>query len=352
MSDKTENKLTEQKGAKRAPIFAIDDGAAYTKVASLNEEGAFVTSSTPSTAASGLNITHFSGEEQGGYETEGLQFTVNNVPKPSDTRNSGYPFSAMNRAIVHHAIRKSGLLPDDGSPIKANIGLTITMSQYYAVGKDRVVAMRKESFDKPVRALGSDQELQLNVVNVYPEAASAWIDYLIDEQGNNIEGRTIEDNVVIIDVGGKTTDVAVINSGGCIDQSQSGTDEIGVLNLIEYIQQGINQKFSTIINTPFIEQCVRAKTEDGKYTIKMFGKPTDVTEIVETAKKRISEELMRAVQRRIGDAVAADVLLFVGGGAMILKDALKTYPHITVPENPEFANARGVLKYMLYMQKQ
>jgi plasmid segregation protein ParM len=328
-------------------MMAVDDGFAYVKVVRLDEKGDFVTSAIPSAAASGLTITHFSGEEQGGYETEGLQFTVNNVPKPLDTRNSGYPYSPMNRAIVHHAIRKSGGLPET-SPVTVDIGLTIPMAQYYEVGKDRIVEKRKASFDKPVRAVGSDQELSLNVTNVYPEAASAWIDYLIDEKGNDV--NSMDDNVVIIDVGGKTTDVAVINSGGRIEQSQSGTDDIGVMNLIEVIQSAINQKTGSIITAPFIEQCVRSPSEDGKYNIKMFGKPADVTEIVNSAKKRISEELIRSVQHRIGDAVTADVLLFVGGGAMILKDALKEYPHITVPKNPEFANARGVLKYMLYMQ--
>ena len=40
-------------------------------------------------------------------------------------------------------------------------------------------------------------------------------------------------------------------------------------------------------------------------------------------------------------------VVLVGGGAALMSSCLKeAFPHLLVPERPEFSNARGMLKYL------
>lgn len=55
----------------------VDDGFAHTKVAWMDPATKkIMTTSIPSLATAGLVATGFDGDVQGGYETDGLSFTV------------------------------------------------------------------------------------------------------------------------------------------------------------------------------------------------------------------------------------------------------------------------------------
>ena len=59
---------------------------------------------------------------------------------------------------------------------------------------------------------------------------------------------------------------------------------------------------------------------------------------------------MNYVEEMVGDAADLDFILFVGGGSAVLQDVISEYKHARVPKDPQFANARGMLKYMTYVR--
>ena len=329
--------------------FAVDDGYAYTKVAWMNEDRRIETMVIPSVAAIGLHLTGFDGGGSGGYTTDDLNFTVSqSVSKPQSTEFEDYPFSPMNRVIVHHALLETGKVrPGD----TLEIALSVPMSVFYSQSneeREQLRERRAKSFAHTVFPVGVDdpepKSLGFSAVSVYPEAASAFIDYLFGD-----DGETVNDNhgpVAIVDVGGHTTDVAVMLEGFQIDQRQSGTDEIGVLNLIRGIEDGVRSKYKF---QPFAGLAERALREPGN-RVRIQGKIIDLSEIVTRAKHAVAEDIYQSVQRRIGGAHGLDAVVFVGGGATVMSDVLKSYPHVQVPPEPHFANARGMLKYMNYLR--
>lgn len=332
--------------------FAVDDGYAYTKVAWMGEDGSLQTRVVPSLAASGLQMTGFDGDSSGGYRTDNQEYTVSSaVSRPMSTEFSGYPFSAMNRAIVHHALWRTEQVSPD---VPLEIGLSIPMAIFYNPNReqrDDIQKRRAASFAIPVfpdQVLAGDaakpHSLEFTSVRVYPEAASAYIDYRLDHRGESSENP--EGPVAIVDIGGHTTDIAVMLENFQIDQSQSGTDELGVLKLLRMIEREAEQHYHLTPYAGMAEKVLRHPNHEVRVRAEMIN----MTEIVNRAKQRLAAEIYQAVEHRIGGADAMVAVVFVGGGAEVLGSVLKSYPHTRVPPEPQLANVRGMLKYMTYLR--
>lgn len=326
-----------------AVAVVVDDGFAHTKVAWMDPDtNKIMTKSIPSLATAGLVATGFDGDVQGGYETDGLAFTVGgHLNNPHDTRDNSYPYSPINRCIVTHALRSAGFGKTDD--VTVWLGLTIPMKPFFDLGRDVVTEKRRESYRKPVAALGSKGSIKIDVdqLRVFPEAASAWVDFMLNDDGS--DAADIDQSVAVFDVGGRTTDTAIFRSG-VVDKSASGTDYIGVMDIIELIKDETRRIHKADVSIQMAERALR----DPKHCVTLWGSDIDITEIVQHAKRRVSESLYQMAMRRIGDGASFDVLLFVGGGAAVLGDALSEYPNVQVPHEPEFANARGALKKMIH----
>ena len=61
---------------------------------------------------------------------------------------------------------------------------------------------------------------------------------------------------------------------------------------------------------------------------------------------RIEQE----TRRRLGRGAELERVLFVGGGSVVLADAIRHwFPNQAIAPHPAFANARGMLKYLRYV---
>jgi hypothetical protein len=58
-----------------------------------------------------------------------------------------------------------------------------------------------------------------------------------------------------------------------------------------------------------------------------------------------------AVQKRIGSAYDVDAIMFIGGGAEVMAEALRQYQQVFIPEAPSLANALGALKLNMLKTK-
>lgn len=322
----------------------VDDGFAYSKVAWFDDQSKTIKfTSIPSLATAGLVASGFDGKLQGGYISSGLEYTVGeNITNPHDTRDDSYPYSAINRCIVNHALRSAGFGVVEDEVV--NLGLTIPMKPYFDLGRDVVIEKRRASYRNEVTAVGAASQVRVDCDSlvVMPEAASAWVDYMLDDLGG--DAADIDESIAVFDVGGRTTDTAVIMRGGAVDRSASGTDMIGVLDLLEMIRREVLIEHKVELTIQNAERTLR----DPLHMMPKFDKKVDISDIIDRTSRKISEQLYQLAMRRIGDGASLSSLLFVGGGAAVLSESLSIYPHVKIPQNPEFSNARGALKYMLY----
>lgn len=321
-------------------IVGVDDGFAATDVVIMDGGKVVSTLAIPSRARAGIHGTTMIGSDSSDgphpcYETSGVQFTVGEMSDAESARFNDYPFSPMNRVIVHHALRLAGL-----GGRKVSIATGLPLSTYYkGADKNQEIIDRKiAALLTPVRALDDQPVAEIVAHKVFPEGLAAWVDYAVGEDGQMRAPK--DESVGVIDIGGRTTDCAVVLPGRRIDHARCGSADIGALNVVEELRVALLKSMGVEFPGVALEQALRTRT------IKKYGKVVVIAAEVDAAIAQATDSVMREVNRRLGDAVDLDRILLVGGGAYLFKDVAKRYPNVTIPEQPEFANARGFAKYL------
>jgi plasmid segregation protein ParM len=193
----------------------------------------------------------------------------------------------------------------------------------------------------PVKTLSGNPCAEIVSNAVYAEGVAAWVDFAVDSSGTvkaNL-GRT----AAVVDIGGRTTDCVTVLPGWKVDHGRSGTQNVGVLNLYEAVENRIRARFGVPdVPMELIEVAVRTGM------VSLWGRDEDVSEIIASSKKEVFDQILREVYRRIGRGHDMEKVLFVGGGAVVFDGLQRSFPNAHTPENPEFANARGLLKCMQF----
>jgi plasmid segregation protein ParM len=341
-----------------AVFVACDDGYSCIKLAihdasASNGAGETRLFSLPSRVSRGVTMQSMAGDPLDAYSTSGGQIYtaapqaafVANEP----TRIDSYATSDINRVLIHHALASAGL---GGRDVLVGTGLPV--SEYFrgnAVNGD-YLREKMASIMAPIESL--DQGIKLARVirqAVYPQAIMAWCDYVMDDEGGLIDGRDGL-RIGVVDVGGRTSDFAVVSQSSTgavsIERQRSGSAEIGMLSVADALTPLLKDRYPKLkagISEALLDEAIRT----GK--VRQYGGRTldDVTEEVQAAAADVAARLHLEAQRYLGAASDLDLILYCGGGSAVLGTALAQYPHVEVAADPAFANARGMLKYMRFV---
>lgn len=345
----TEKKLkivtpAEEMLEKKKCFVGVDDGHYAIKI--VKEDGSSF--SVLSRASQGRHVISIGDTEDGGlYVTEeGKTYTVNDhLAKPEDTRFSDYPKSELNRVLIHHALIKAGL-----QGVDVNIVTGLPFTYFYLIDGQPNNVLINAKMANLKKSVSSNLGSVANIVksNVTTEAIAAYIDLLMDMSGNETAEYEdiISSKVGVIDIGGKTTDCAVIMPGGnSVDIERSGSADIGVLMLNSSVASKLTAHFDIENLTPkMVDNAISTGF------IKIAGEKLDCSSIISAEKEKLTDNIMTHVRSTIRKGDDLDFIIFVGGGAIVLKDQLANkYKQGRFPENPEFANARGMLKIAKYI---
>jgi len=348
MNTKTRPEFLGVENTKTRPEFiGVDDGHYAVKV--FTERGECF--SIPSRARAGKHLIAWQGHgtegSDGGIYTteEGVTYTVHeHLSECDDTRFRDYPKSPLNRVLVHHALRKAGYADK-----QVSIATGLPVSYFYVGGNknEELIDAKVANLKRSVQCdSGPCAQIMENAVTT--EAIAAYFDQIMNLDGSpsaayeEVQGASIG----VIDVGGKTTDCAVILPGGShVDTGRSGSSEVGVLKLNDGVEAALRTRFG-FDNVP--PRMIEAAISTG--TIKIYGKDESVKGMVHEAKEALAEAIMNNVRSKIGSGKDLDWVLFVGGGSIVMREQLaKHFPHCRFPDQPEFANARGMLKIVKYV---
>lgn len=324
-----------------APLtVAIDDGYAQTKLYGKGADGKTVKFKMRSSVRPGRDgLTAISGSGVvGSYTTEeGEKFTVSEEIESESTMFNGFHTSAMNRVLVHHALLHGGF---GGQGVNIMAGLPV--DDYFLDGEknEDKIAAKKANLAKGVENAGASKSLaELVNIDIGCQAVAAFLDFVLDDSLN--ERFQSDGKVAVVDIGGRTTDIAVIVNGQNIDNQMSGTANIGVLDVYSAVNKAVGKQFDFQDKLPI--NVIDAAIRDGKITL--WGEDQDISAIVEATVQEQEGKIAREIERRLGSAASLRKVLFVGGGSALFKNIAARFRNGVMSDDPEFANARGMYKF-------
>lgn len=304
----------------------------------------------PSKIHHGVGATGIGGDAASGvYSVGDKKFTVSDALQGDviDTRSLNYPVSEENRVLVFHALLTAGL-----SGQEISLVTSLPVSDYYlGATPNTVLHERKRANlmnpEHPVQQFGGVVDMPVvNDHRIMSEGLSAIYDMMINEDtSDNVGFFNMLDQgpIGVIDVGGKTTDLAVINvvnGKPQVDMKRSGSAEIGMLRMQRLIEHELMNKFEIKNVSPRVMLDV---LKNGK--IMISGIEQDATDVVRKALNAVLPDFMGAIKSQWGNAKDMMQIIMVGGGSYTLFDDLKLiYPQLIRRDMPEFANARGMCK--------
>lgn len=333
--------MTDKKKDPAQPLLvAVDDGYAQTKlVGECPETGRIRKTILRSAIRSGRGgLGGFGGGGISLYTTEeGDSFTVSKDIESENTQFDGFHTSPLNRVLVNHALIDAGY---GGRDIRLITGLPV--ADYFLDDErdaEHIEAKRRNLLRGVT--VGDERPMpRIADVKVGCQAVAAWFDYVLDddlEQCNDPSGR-----IAIVDIGGRTTDIAVVIGGNAIDHAKSGTANIGVLDVYSAVSKAIQRSFR--IKEQFPIDQIDAAVRTGRFPL--WNKEHDVSELVENAVREHESKIAREVERRIGSAANLNSVVFVGGGSNLFRSIAGHFPNGHMPDDPEFSNAAGLLKFL------
>lgn len=327
-------------------FVGVDDGYAETKIVLPNGRRFRL----PSQARAGLSQQIQLQEGQGAsrvfsYNTPEGPFVAGDLDESDATSFDGYPTSAMNRVVVAHSLRQAGL----GGDVQVAIATGLPVRRYYRRHNpnNELIEAKKASLLK--NDVTSEDGVKLAKIishEVVAEGIAAWIDYVMQRGalGKLEVNKSLEkERIGIVDIGGRTTDIAVVCNWE-MTSSRSSTLDVGMIAIREAVRERLEDEHDTSVTDSQILSAI----DHG--TIKLWGKNIDVKQAVVDAQITVVSRIKTETLRCLGHGSDLDHVIFVGGTVMALGTQVNDwFRNQSIGNDPAFANARGLQKCAEYL---
>ena len=168
------------------------------------------------------------------------------------------------------------------------------------------------------------QGLKVNIkfdeVKVYPEGFAAYINLVMDNDLNIINRDLVDKQILIQDIGGLSTDIAVIKNRNVDDDKAQGFN-IGVAESLEEIREEIRSRHGVELDSRRDVVEIITRKQDRNH-IMVRGNRTSVHDIVDRTLLELAKKQYRHLRNMWQRNSQTEICYFVGGGSIVLKDYL------------------------------
>lgn len=275
-----------------------------------------------------------------------------------DTRIPGYHTSPLNRALVGHGLVRAvemGVVPQYALETGVTVMTSVPVKEFLrtdgGMNKEYLKVKRDWLLNGSVHYVGADDrehKVRIDRHFVSCQAIAAWFDYVSDECGEFIDSRASQE-IGVVDIGGETTDFTVMvpvgEGGHAIDPNRSGSARTGVLMAVDELQQALSERIGEAIPVSLARELLM------KGSVHVRGREVRAGDLIRRVCGSLAARVMRDMSRHFrgleGMAGTSRIIVVGGGAALLDKDTVKMdYPQAEFPPAPQFANARGMLRYM------
>jgi len=212
--------------------------------------------------------------------------------------------------------------------IRVVAGLPI--NQYKSVEKDKMERLILDNKMLNFKLNGVQRQIIIENCSITAEGIATYYS-LPNEQRKELKDR----DIVILDIGGRTTDIALIKAGKKRTIGQSTSLEVGMINIYKDIINEVNSKHTLGLDIEDAEYILKHGLEvDGERKDTEFIKDILMNNI-----KKIFKVLNVSYPVR-----TSPILVTGGGGEAFFKAIKKRYPTANMVNDHMFSNAIGYKK--------
>ncbi len=168
---------------------------------------------------------------------------------------------------------------------------------------------------------GVKVNIKFEEVKVYPEGFAAFINLVMDNDLKIINKELIDKRIIIQDIGGLSTDIAVIKNRKVDDDRAQGFN-LGVSESLDAIREEIRSKYGVELDSRRDVVEIITKKNDRNH-IMVKGSRTSVHEIVDRILLDLAKKQYRHLRNVWQRNSQTEIAYFIGGGSIVLKDYLK-----------------------------
>ncbi|GAA0437687.1 hypothetical protein GCM10008983_13220 [Lentibacillus halophilus] len=168
---------------------------------------------------------------------------------------------------------------------------------------------------------GKKVNIKFNEVKVYPEGFAAYVNLIMDNQLNVINKELIDQQILIQDIGGLSTDIAVIRNRNVDDDKAQGFP-LGVAESLEEIRDEIRTRHGVELDSRRDVVDIITRKND-RHHIMVKGSRTNVHDITDRILLELAKKEYRFLRQVWQKNSQSEICYFVGGGSAVLKDYIK-----------------------------
>ena len=168
---------------------------------------------------------------------------------------------------------------------------------------------------------GLKVNIKFNEVKVYPEGFAAYINLVMDNDLKVINKNLIDKRIIIQDIGGLSTDIAVIKNRNVDDDKAQGFN-IGVSESLEAIREEIRSRHGIELDSRRDVVEIITKKNDRNH-IMVKGSRTSVHDITDRILLDLAKKQYRLLRNTWQKNSQTEICYFVGGGSNVLKEYIK-----------------------------
>ena len=208
--------------------------------------------------------------------------------------------------------------------IRVVLGLPINQ---YRSNKNKMLEIIEENKILNFKLNGLDRCICIEEASIFPEGVATY--YSLD-----IEKRKalVDQDLIILDIGGRTTDIALLKAGKKRSVAKSTSLDVGMINIYNDMINEINSLYTLGLNIEDAEGILKNGLEvDGEKQDTSF-----IKNIVKNNIEKVFKELNISYPVRTSPLIVTG-----GGGKSFFKSLKKRYPTAQLVEDNLFSNAIG-----------
>lgn len=181
---------------------------------------------------------------------------------------------------------------------------------------------------------GKKVNIKFDEVKIYPEGFAAYVNLIMDNDLKVINKELIDKQILIQDIGGLSTDIAVIRNRNVDDDKAQGF-HLGVSESLEQIREEIRTKHGVELDSRRDVVDIITRKNDRNH-IMVKGSRTNVHEITDHILLELAKKEYRYLRNVWSKNSQTEICYFVGGGSAVLKDYIKAINNKLDGYNIEF----------------